>query len=225
VSGSGDVVVAQALSRVFPMAAGPVSAVREVSLRVDRGDYIAIGGPSGCGKSTLLHLLGCVDTPSSGTVRFEGRDVGALSDSERGKIRLTRIGFVFQRFFLLPMLTAWENIELPQSEAGVPAAERRARTRELLEYVGLSARAEHLPSQLSGGEMQRVAVARALANRPALLLADEPTGELDEETGDHIAALFDRVHADGTAIVLVTHNASLAARAKTRRAMRSGVLE
>jgi putative ABC transport system ATP-binding protein len=219
------IVDAQALTRVFPMSAGPVTAVRDASLRVDRGDYIAIGGPSGCGKSTLLHLLGCVDAPTSGTVRFEGRDTGALSDSERGRIRLTRIGFVFQRFFLLPMLTAWENIELPQSEARVPAAERRERTRALLEYVELSARADHLPSQLSGGEMQRVAVARALANRPALLLADEPTGELDEETGEHIAALFDRVHADGTAIVVVTHNTALAGRAKTRRTMRSGILE
>jgi len=222
---AAEIVVAKNLTRVFPMSAGPVTAVRDASLRMERGDYLAIGGPSGCGKSTLLHLLGCVDTPTSGTVTFEGRDVGALSDSERGRIRLTRIGFVFQRFFLLPMLTAWENIELPQSEAGVPAAGRRERTRALLEYVELSHRADHLPSQLSGGEMQRVAVARALANRPALLLADEPTGELDEETGEHIAALFDRVHADGTAIVLVTHNAALAARAKQRLAMRSGALE
>ena len=218
------IVDACGLTRVFPMTAGPVVAVRDVSLRVSRGDYIAIGGPSGCGKSTLLHLLGCVDTPTSGTVSFEGREVGMLSDSQRGRIRLTRIGFVFQRFFLLPMLTAWENVELPQSEAGVPAAERRERTRALLDYVELSGRAHHLPSQLSGGEMQRVAVARALANRPALLLADEPTGELDEQTGEHIADLFDRVHADGTAIVLVTHNAALAARAQTRLSMRSGVL-
>ncbi len=218
------IVEAARLTRVFPMSAGPVVAVRDASLRVDRGDYIAIGGPSGCGKSTLLHLLGCVDTPTGGTVTFEGRDVGALSDSQRGRIRLTRIGFVFQRFFLLPMLTAWENVELPQSEAGVARAERRERTRSLLEYVELSDRAHHLPSQLSGGEMQRVAVARALANRPALLLADEPTGELDERTGEHIAGLFDRVHADGTAIVLVTHNAALAERAKTRLSMRSGAL-
>ena len=206
------------------MSAGPVVAVRDATLRVQRGDYIAVGGPSGCGKSTLLHLLGCVDTPTMGTVMFEGRDIGTLTDSERGRIRLTRIGFVFQRFFLLPMLTAWENIELPQSEAGVPGPERRERTRALLEYVELSDRAHHLPSQLSGGEMQRVAVARALANRPALLLADEPTGELDEQTGEHIAALFDRVHDDGTAIVVVTHNSALAERAKTRLAMRSGVL-
>jgi len=219
------VVEARRLTRKFAMHSGPVIAVREVSLRVEADDYMAIGGPSGCGKSTLLHLLGCVDTPSTGSVWFEGRDVGALTDSERGRIRLTRIGFVFQRFFLLPMLTAWENVELPQAEAGVASGARRARTRALLEYVELAGRADHLPSQLSGGEMQRVAVARALANRPALLLADEPTGELDEETGEHIAALFDRVHADGTAIVLVTHNAALAARAHTRLAMRSGVLQ
>jgi putative ABC transport system ATP-binding protein len=218
------IVEARGLTRVFPMHAGPVTAVRDVSLRVEPGDYLAIGGPSGCGKSTLLHLLGCVDAPSTGSVWFEGRDVGALGDSERGRIRLTRIGFVFQRFFLLPMLTAWENIELPQAEAGVAAGERRARTRSLLEYVELADRADHLPSQLSGGEMQRVAVARALANRPALLLGDEPTGELDEETGEHIASLFDRVHADGTAIVVVTHNAALAARARTHLTMRSGAL-
>jgi putative ABC transport system ATP-binding protein len=131
---------------------------------------------------------------------------------------------VFQRFFLLPMLTAWENVELPQAEARIPPAERRARTKELLEYTGLADRSAHLPSQLSGGEMQRVAVARALANKPALLLADEPTGELDDQTGEEIAHLFDRVHADGTAIVLVTHNTTLAARARTRLTMKSGVL-
>ncbi len=218
------IVEARHLTREFPMHARPVTAVRDVSLHVEAGDYIAIGGPSGCGKSTLLHLLGCVDTASSGSVWFEGRDVGSLGEDERSRIRLTRIGFVFQRFFLLPMLTAWENVELPQAEAGVPAAARRARTRELLDYVGLAGRADHLPSQLSGGELQRVAVARALANRPALLLADEPTGELDEETGEQVADLFDRVHADGTAIVLVTHNAALAVRARTRLAMKSGAI-
>jgi len=218
------IVEARGVTRLFPMSAGPVTAVRDVTLAVSIGDYVAIGGPSGCGKSTLLHLLGCVDTPTSGSVLFEGRDVAALSERERSRIRLIRIGFVFQRFFLLPMLTASENIELPQAEAGVPAVERRARTRALLEYVELAHRADHLPSQLSGGEMQRIAIARALANRPALVLADEPTGELDEATGEHIAALFDRVHADGTAIVVVTHNPGLAARARTQVAMRSGAL-
>ncbi len=218
------VVDARGLRRVFPMAAGAVEALRDVSLRVDAGDYLAITGPSGCGKSTLLQLVGCVDTPTSGTLLFEGRDVGTLGEGERTRIRLLRIGFVFQRFFLLPMLTAWENVELPQAEAGIGSAERRRRTAELLEYVGLADRSRHLPSQLSGGEMQRVAIARALANRPALLLADEPTGELDEDTGEHVAALFDRVNRDGTAIVLVTHNPALAARARTRLAMASGAI-
>ena len=211
-------------SRMFPMPAGPVAALRDVTLSVDAGEYVAITGPSGCGKSTLLHLVGCVDTPTAGAVLFEGRDVASLPESERSRIRLTRIGFVFQRFFLLPMLTAAENIELPQAEAGVPAAERRLRTRTLLDYVDLSNRADHLPSQLSGGEMQRIAIARALANRPSLLVADEPTGELDEATGDHIADLFDRVHSDGTAILLVTHNHTLASRASRRLAMNSGVI-
>jgi len=221
---AGAVVEARNVTRLFPMAAGPVTALRDVTLRLEEGEFVAITGPSGCGKSTLLHLVGCVDTPTSGSIVFEQRDVARLPESERSRIRLTRIGFVFQRFFLLPMLTAAENIELPQSEAGVAAAARRARTSELLDYVGLSDRRDHLPSQLSGGEMQRVAIARALANRPALLVADEPTGELDESTGEQVAALFDRVHADGTAILLVTHNGLLAARAGRRLAMKSGQL-
>jgi len=218
------VVEARRVTRLFPMAAGPIAALRDVSLRVDAGEYVAISGPSGCGKSTLLHLVGCVDQPTSGEILFEDCDVAVLPESERSRIRLMRIGFVFQRFFLLPMLTARENIELPQAEAGAAAADRRARTRELLEYVGLADRADHLPSQLSGGEMQRVAIARALANRPALLVADEPTGELDEQTGEQVADVFDRVHADGTAILVVTHNPALAARASRRVTMKSGIL-
>jgi len=216
------IVDARAVSRVFPMPAGPVTALRSVSLTLSAGEHVAISGPSGCGKSTLLHLIGGVDTPTTGSIVFEQRDLSRLSEPERARIRLMRIGFVFQRFFLLPMLTAAENIELPQAEAGVAAGERRARTRELLEYVGLADRADHLPSQLSGGEMQRVAIARALSNRPALLLADEPTGELDEETSAHIADLFDRVNRDGTAILVVTHNPALASRASRRLVMTSG---
>jgi putative ABC transport system ATP-binding protein len=222
VTPAAPIVEGRDLTRVFPMPAGDVTALGQVSIRIEPGEHVAISGPSGCGKSTLLHLLGCVDQPSGGTLLFEGREVGALSESDRSRIRLTRIGFVFQRFFLLPMLTAWENVELPQAEAGVPKSERRSRTRELLEYVGLTERMDHRPSQLSGGEMQRVAIARALANRPPLLLADEPTGELDEATGEQIADLFDRVHADGTAIVVVTHNLVVAARAQRRLAMKSG---
>jgi putative ABC transport system ATP-binding protein len=223
VSGARTAIVeGRRLTRTFAMPAGTVTALGDVSIEVGPDDYVAITGPSGCGKSTLLHILGCVDRASAGSLVFEGRDVGALSESERSRIRLTRIGFVFQRFFLLPMLTAWENVELPQAEAGAAKAARRARTGELLEYVGLTDRRDHRPSQLSGGEMQRVAIARALANRPALLLADEPTGELDEDTGAQIAALFDRVHADGTAIVVVTHNPAVAARAGRHLVMKSG---
>jgi putative ABC transport system ATP-binding protein len=219
------IVEARGVTRVFPMPAGPVTAVRDLSLCLESGEYVAISGPSGCGKSTLLHILGCVDTPTAGSLLFDGHDVAGLSDAERSRIRLTRIGFVFQRFFLLPMLTAWENVELPQAEAGIPAADRRRRTADLLDYVGLAHRAAHRPSQLSGGEMQRVAIARALANRPRLLLADEPTGELDEATGEQIARLLDRVHADGTAVVVVTHDATLAARARRVLQMRDGGIQ
>jgi putative ABC transport system ATP-binding protein len=219
------IVDAAHVSRVFPMPAGPVTAVADVSLRITPGDHVAIRGPSGCGKSTLLHMLGCVETPSSGTLLFQGQDVATLSDRRRSLLRLRQIGFVFQRFFLLPMLTAAENVELPQSEAGASRADRRQRTKELLDYVGLGARADHRPSELSGGEMQRVAIARALANRPGLLLADEPTGELDRATGEQIAALLDRVNADGTALVIVTHDAALAERSTRVLTMRDGRIE
>jgi len=219
------ILTAAHVSRVFAMPAGPVAAVRDVSLDIAPGDHIAVRGPSGCGKSTLLHMLGCVDTPSSGTLLFEGHDVATLSDRERSLLRLQSIGFVFQRFFLLPMLSAAENVELPMSEAGMAAAARRGRTRDLLDDVGLSARADHRPSQLSGGEMQRVAIARALANRPRLLLADEPTGELDQSTGEHVASLLDRVNADGTAMVIVTHDHALASRARRVLTMRDGRVE
>jgi putative ABC transport system ATP-binding protein len=204
------------------MRAGPVTALRDISMRIDPGEYIGIVGPSGCGKSTLLHVLGIVDLPTDGEVLFDDRSVGALSDADRSRLRLREIGFVFQRFFLLPMLTAWENVELPQAEAGAGRAERSDRTRELLEYVGLAGRADHRPSELSGGEMQRVAIARALANRPRLLLADEPTGELDQTTGNQIISLIDRLHRDGMAVVVVTHDLAVAARAQRLLRMRDG---
>ena len=216
------IVEARSVSRIFPMAAGPVAALCDVSLRITPGEYIGVVGPSGCGKSTLLHVLGCVDVPTSGQVLFQDREVRSLSDADRSRLRLREIGFVFQRFFLLPMLTAWENVELPQAEAGVGRAERRRRTEELLTYVGLAPRAGHRPSELSGGEMQRVAIARALANRPRLLLADEPTGELDQATGQQIVTLLDRLHADGTAVVVVTHDAAVASRAHRLLRMRDG---
>jgi putative ABC transport system ATP-binding protein len=216
---------ARTLSKVFPMGGGPVHALRDVSVTIASAEYLAIRGPSGCGKSTLLHILGCVDTPTAGSLRFDGQEVSGLSDLARSNLRLRSIGFVFQRFFLLPMLTAAENVDVPQAEAGVPRAERRKRTAELLDYVGLAHRAGHRPSQLSGGEAQRVAVARALANRPRLLLADEPTGELDRANGEHIAQLLDRVQADGTTVVVVTHDPALADRAARRLLMRDGRIE
>jgi putative ABC transport system ATP-binding protein len=207
------------------MPAGPVVAVRDLDVTIAPGELVSICGPSGCGKSTLLHILGCVDAPSQGQMLVDGVDVSTLGDAERSAIRLSKIGFVFQRFFLLPMLTAAENVELPQAEAGRPRAERRSRTRELLDYVGLAHRAHHRPSQLSGGEAQRVAIARALANRPRLLLADEPTGELDQATGQQIVSLFERVHADGTTVVVVTHDPAIAARSPRVLFMRDGRLD
>jgi putative ABC transport system ATP-binding protein len=219
------IVQATNVGRAFAMPAGAVVAVEDVTLSIAQGEHTAISGPSGCGKSTLLHMLGCVDTPSSGTLVFDGHDVSTLNDRARSLIRLRQIGFVFQRFYLLPMLTAAENVELPQAEAGTGKDERRRRSRELLDYVGLANRADHRPSQLSGGEMQRVAIARALANRPRLLLADEPTGELDQATGEQVALLLDRVNADGTALVIVTHDPDLAVRARRVLTMRDGRIE
>jgi putative ABC transport system ATP-binding protein len=222
---SAPVVEARGVTRTFPMPAGPVVAVRDLNVTIASGELVSICGPSGCGKSTLLHIFGCVDAPSQGQMLVDGVDVSTLGDAARSAIRLSKIGFVFQRFFLLPMLTAAENVELPQAEAGRPRAERRSRTRELLEYVGLAHRADHRPSQLSGGEAQRVAIARALANRPRLLLADEPTGELDQATGQQIVGLFERVHADGTTVVVVTHDPAIAARSPRVLFMRDGRLD
>jgi putative ABC transport system ATP-binding protein len=207
------VLLARDLRKDYPMNEEIVHALRGASLRIDPGEYVAIVGPSGSGKSTLLQLVGGIDTPSSGSVELMGIRLETLSDRELTRLRLTRLGFIFQRFHLLPVLTAGENVELPMSEAGVSRAERRARARELLEYVGLGHRLDHRATQLSGGEMQRVAIARALANRPALLLADEPTGELDAGTGREILDLFRRLNADGTTLVVVTHDDQLAAQA------------
>jgi putative ABC transport system ATP-binding protein len=190
-----------------------VHALRGVSLTVRPGEYVAIAGPSGSGKSTLLQLAGGIDTPSGGSVELLGTRLETLSDAQLTRLRLTRLGFVFQRFHLLPVLTARENVELPMAEAGVSVARRRERARELLEYVGLARREGHRATQLSGGEMQRVAIARALANRPAILLADEPTGELDAATGREILDLFRRLNHDGTTLLVVTHDERLASEA------------
>ena len=210
--------------RSYRMGEQLVQAVRGVSFDVQAGDWLAIVGPSGCGKSTLLNLLGVVDAPEAGSITIDGTRTDAMDDATATRFRLTRIGFVFQRFYLMPALSALENVELPMAEAGVGRAARRARAAELLGYVGLGARTDHTPSQLSGGEQQRVAIARALANRPALLLADEPTGELDARTGAEIIALFGRLVADGTTILTVTHDETLAQAARRVLHMRDGVV-
>ena len=216
------VLVARDLRKDYPIGGDTVHALRGVSLTISSGDYVAIVGPSGSGKSTLLQLLGGIDTPTAGSVEVLGTRLETLSDRELTRLRLLRLGFVFQRFHLLPVLTARENVELPLAEAGVRAAERRARALELLEYVGLGARAGHRATQLSGGEMQRVAIARALANRPAVLLADEPTGELDAATGQEILDLFRRLNRDGATLAVVTHDERLAREAQRTVAMLDG---
>jgi putative ABC transport system ATP-binding protein len=212
------------LVREYRMGDERVPALRGITLTVHQTDYVAIVGPSGCGKSTLLNLLGVIDKPTSGTVSIAGERVDQLSDARATEFRLRRIGFVFQRFYLMQALSARENVELPLAEAGLAGTERRKRALELLEYVGLGRRERHRPSQLSGGEQQRVAIARALANRPALLLADEPTGELDARTGAEMIALFERLNADGTTIVVVTHDEDLARAAKRVIHMRDGTI-
>ena len=205
------VIVARDLEKRYRLEQQDVVAVGGVSLVVEEGEYLAVVGPSGSGKSTLLTLVGGLDQPTAGSVALLGQELGSLSDRALTRLRLERVGFVFQRFHLLPVLTASENIELPMAERGAARDQRRIRTRELLAYVGLSHRANHRATQLSGGEMQRVAIARALANRPVVLLADEPTGELDAATGREILVMFRRLHADGVTLVVVTHDVHLAA--------------
>lgn len=211
-------------TRTYHLDGTAVSALRGVTMQVRQGEFISIAGPSGSGKSTLLHLMGGVDLPTTGEVRLFGSVTHRLTDRTLSNLRLLRVGFIFQRFFLLPMLTVEENVLLPMLEAGLQAQRRDARLEDLLSYVGLAHRRRHLPGQLSGGEMQRAAIARALANRPHLLLADEPTGEVDQQTGQQIGRLMQRINGEGVAIVLVTHNPELAALASTRLTMRDGLL-
>jgi len=221
---SGPLVAATDLKREYHMGAELVRAIRGVSLEVAAGDYVAIVGPSGCGKSTLLNLLGGIDRPDAGTVTIDGQRVDRMGDRNATRFRLLNIGFVFQRFYLMPALTAIENVELPMAEARVPAADRHRRARELLAYVGLAERRDHRPAQLSGGEQQRVAIARAMANEPRILLADEPTGELDAKTGREMIELLARVNRDGTTILVVTHDENLALAARRVVHMRDGVI-
>jgi putative ABC transport system ATP-binding protein len=212
------------VEREYHMGDELVRAVRGVTLTVDRGDYVAIVGPSGCGKSTLLNLIGGIDRPNAGTVTIDGKRIDEMRDAHATRFRLEHIGFVFQRFYLMPALTAVENVELPMAEARLPAERRSKRARDLLAYVGLGERRSHRPAQLSGGEQQRVAIARALANDPDILRADEPTGELDAKTGTEMIELLAQVNRDGTTIVVVTHDEHLARAARRVVHMRDGVV-
>ena len=212
------------LTKDYEIGAEVVRALRGVDLVIQRNEYAAIMGPSGSGKSTLMNLIGCLDTPTAGEYWLNGQAVARLADDELARIRNREIGFVFQTFNLLPRATSLHNVELPLIYAGVPAKERRERAASMLEKVGLKERMTHKPAELSGGQRQRVAVARALVNRPALLLADEPTGNLDSRTGDEIMALFDQLQTQGQTILLVTHEHDIAARAQRQIYLKDGLI-
>jgi putative ABC transport system ATP-binding protein len=210
----GPVIAMDRIRKIYDTGKVRVEALKGIDLSVAAGEFVAIVGPSGSGKSTLMNLIGCLDTPSDGTYRLAGEDVAGLSRDDLADIRNRRVGFVFQNFNLLPQITAFENIEMPLLFKGTPARERRERVDELLAQVGLSDRGHHKPTELSGGQMQRVAVARALACDPALILADEPTGNLDTTSGQDVMGLFEKLSEQGRTIVLITHDAALARRTK-----------
>ena len=213
------------LWKTYVMGAEEIHALRGVSMEIERGEYVAIMGPSGSGKSTLMNLIGCLDTPSKGSYLLNGKQVSQMNDNELAQIRNEEIGFVFQTFNLLPRATALQNVELPLIYGGVVARERHSRARLALEKVELTSRMSHRPNELSGGQRQRVAIARALVNNPSILLADEPTGNLDSKTGAEIMALFSRLHEAGNTIVLVTHEADIAAFAHRTIHLRDGQIE
>ncbi len=217
-------IVLRDLWRTYHVGDSDVHALRDVTLEIAKGDYLAVMGPSGSGKSTLLNILGCLDRPTSGSYTFNGRDVGEISDADRTKLRQTEIGFVFQFFHLLPRLTAQGNVELPMLFAGVPRAERRRRALDALEAVGLTDRVHHRPDQLSGGQRQRVAIARAVVMNPGLLLADEPTGNLDRAAAAEVMELLGAMNANGQTVVLVTHDPEVGARARAAVRMDDGAI-
>jgi putative ABC transport system ATP-binding protein len=212
----------EAVSRTYHMGRVDIQALRDVDLTIDPNEYIAITGPSGSGKSTLMNILGCLDRPTTGRFELDGRDVSRLGDAELSRVRNRRVGFVFQTFNLLPRTTALQNVELPLVYAGVPRRRRRQQALEALERVGLAERAHHRPNELSGGQRQRVAIARALVNSPSLILADEPTGNLDSITGEEIMKILDGLHAEGNTILLVTHEAYIAEHAHRRIRLQDG---
>jgi putative ABC transport system ATP-binding protein len=213
------------LWKTYLMGEEEIHALRGVTTTIERGEYLAIMGPSGSGKSTLMNLIGCLDTPTKGSYLLNGQEVASMNDNELARIRNEEIGFVFQTFNLLPRATALHNVELPLVYAGVPAVERQNRAKAALDKVELSSRMQHRPNELSGGQRQRVAIARALVNNPSILLADEPTGNLDSKTGAEIMGLFARLHEAGNTIVLVTHEADIAAHAHRALHLRDGQIE
>ena len=212
------------INRIFQLGDSQVHALCDVSLRIEAGEYVSVMGPSGSGKSTLLNLLGLLDRPNSGHYRLEGRDVTTLTADEQAAVRSARIGFVFQSFHLVPRLTAAENIALPLMLAGLPAHERNDRVAQALKDFGLGARANHRPDELSGGQRQRVAIARATIMRPAMLLADEPTGNLDRATGQEVTALLEALNAAGMTLIVVTHDPTMGERARRRVLMEDGAI-
>ena len=213
------------LWKTYRMGSEEIHALRGVSVDIERGEYVAIMGPSGSGKSTLMNLIGCLDTPSQGSYQLNGRQVSQMNDNELARIRNEEIGFVFQTFNLLPRATALRNVELPLVYAGVDGAERDRRARAALDKVELGSRIRHRPNELSGGQRQRVAIARALVNNPSIILADEPTGNLDSKTGLEIMAVFTKLHQAGHTIILVTHEADVAAFAYRTILLRDGTIE
>ncbi len=222
---SGVVIQTDELWKTYEMGAEQLHALRGVSIQIMKGEYVAIMGPSGSGKSTLMNLIGCLDTPSKGQYWLAGRLVSELDDDELAYIRNKEIGFVFQTFNLLPRATALHNVELPMIYNGTPSEERLGRAKKALEQVDLASRMMHRPNELSGGQRQRVAIARALVNAPSILLADEPTGNLDSQTGEEIMALFARLHSGGNTIILVTHEPDIAAHAHRVIRLRDGKVE
>ncbi len=219
------VIEIEGVTKLYRMGAETIHALRGVALRIHRNEYLAIMGPSGSGKSTLMNMLGCLDTPTEGHYEFNGRNVAAMSDNDLAEIRNREIGFVFQTFNLLPRSTALNNVELPLIYAGVPRDERLDRARAALEHVGLGDRMHHRPNELSGGQRQRVAIARALVTEPSIILADEPTGNLDSRTGDDILALFEQLYAQGNTLIVVTHEEDVARHARRIVRLRDGLIE